>query len=191
MDNSLFWDLKYEEGLPSLTKPDPFFLAAYETFVFPSFPNAGTALDVAAGLGRHALWLAGKNWQVTAVDVSPVAMGKVRRAARELNLTLDVFAVDAAQYEFGLARFDLIVLFYHFDRRLFREIISALRPGGLVICKMALSWSSEIAPKAKGEDVLTRNELMSLLTGLDVVAHEERPIRDRGVVEFVGRKPLA
>jgi 2-polyprenyl-3-methyl-5-hydroxy-6-metoxy-1,4-benzoquinol methylase len=191
MHNSGFWDLKYEEGLPSLTKPDPFFLAAYETFVYPSFPNAGTALDLAGGLGRHALWLASKNWQVTVVDVSPVAIGKVSRAANQLNLSLDFFAEDAAEYEFGLARFDLIVLFYHFDRTLFPKIVSALRPGGLVICKMAVKWSSEIASKAKDETALARNELVSLLAELHVVTHEERPIRDRGVVEFVGRKPLA
>jgi SAM-dependent methyltransferase len=191
MYNSAFWDLKYEEGLPSLTKPDPFFLAAYEAFVYPSFPNAGTVLDLAGGLGRHALWLASKNWQVTVVDVSPVAIGKVSRAADQLNLTLDVLAADAAEYEFGLARFDLVVLFYHFDRKLFPEIVSALRPGGFVICKMAVKWSSEIASKAKDETALARNELVSLLAELHVVTHEERPIRDRGVVEFVGRKPLA
>lgn len=51
------WDLKCECGLPSLTKPDPFFLAAYGLFVDHSFPNGGTGLDLAGGLGRHALWL--------------------------------------------------------------------------------------------------------------------------------------
>lgn len=34
---------------------------------------AGRALDVAAGEGRNALWLAGRGWQVTAVDFSAVA----------------------------------------------------------------------------------------------------------------------
>jgi hypothetical protein len=71
------WDRKYEEGLPSLTKPDPFFILAYERLVDRSFPNAGMALDLAAGLGRHALWLADRGWQVSAVDVSEVAIGLV------------------------------------------------------------------------------------------------------------------
>nr|MBA3718830.1 class I SAM-dependent methyltransferase [Nocardioidaceae bacterium] len=34
---------------------------------------AGRALDLACGEGRNALWLAGRDWQVTAVDFSPVA----------------------------------------------------------------------------------------------------------------------
>jgi tellurite methyltransferase len=54
-DNRALWDRKYEEGLPSLTKPDPFFVSAYERLVDRSFPNGGMALDLAAGLGRHAL----------------------------------------------------------------------------------------------------------------------------------------
>jgi len=72
------WDLKYERGLPSLTGPDPFFLSAYERFVKPSFPNAGSAVDLACGLGRHALWLASREWRVSGVDLSDVAIEKLR-----------------------------------------------------------------------------------------------------------------
>jgi 2-polyprenyl-3-methyl-5-hydroxy-6-metoxy-1,4-benzoquinol methylase len=68
------WDLKYEQGLPSLEKPDPFYLSSFDQFVADSFPNGDTALDLAGGIGRHALWLAKKNWQVTVVDISEVAI---------------------------------------------------------------------------------------------------------------------
>ena len=57
------WDLKYQRGLTALTQPDPFFISAYGQFVAKSFPNAGVALDLAGGLGRHALWLASRNWR--------------------------------------------------------------------------------------------------------------------------------
>jgi hypothetical protein len=59
-----------------LTQPDPFFIYACDRFVEPSFPNAGVALDLACGLGRHALWLAERNWRVCGVDLSDVAIGK-------------------------------------------------------------------------------------------------------------------
>jgi tellurite methyltransferase len=62
------WDLKYEQGLTSLTQADPFFISAYGQFVGISFPNAGVALDLAGGLGRHALWLASRKWRVTVVE---------------------------------------------------------------------------------------------------------------------------
>jgi SAM-dependent methyltransferase len=47
----------------------------------------GRALDLACGEGRNALWLAGRGWEVTAVDFSAVAVDKGRRlaAARDLD----------------------------------------------------------------------------------------------------------
>jgi SAM-dependent methyltransferase len=183
------WDLKYEQGLTSLTEPDPFFISAYGQFVDQSFPNAGVALDLAGGLGRHALWLASRNWRVTVVDLSEVAIGKLSQAALELNVRLDLLVGDAAEYNFKPRRFDLIVLFYHLDRNLFSKMVSALKPGGLLICKMSLQWDSDGRFAAVNADLLGRNELPSLVPELHVLYQEERPVRGRGVVEFVGRKP--
>src|ERR1035438_7461705 len=129
-DNRAIWDRKYQEGLPSLAKPDPFFISAYERLVDRAFPNAGTALDLAAGLGRHALWLAGRAGQGRAGDGFAVAIGNLSQPAAQLNVKIKLFAIDAAEYDFDTARFDLIVLFYHLDRALFPKVVSALKPGG-------------------------------------------------------------
>jgi SAM-dependent methyltransferase len=182
------WDLKYEQGLPSLTQPDPFFISAYRQFVDQSYPDAGVALDLACGLGRHALWLTRRHWVVIGVDVSDVAIGKLSQAALELNVNLDLSVGDAAEYKFEPARFDLIVLFYHLDRNLFPKMVSALKPGGLLICKMSLQWDSDARLAAVNADLLGRNELPSLVPELHVLYQEERPVRGRGIVEFVGRK---
>jgi SAM-dependent methyltransferase len=186
--NGALWDRKYEEGLPSLTKPDPFFVSAHEKHVDQSFRNAGRALDLAAGLGRHTLWLAERAWQVSAVDVSEVAIGKLGQAAGQLNVKINLSAIDAAEYDFEPERFDLIVLFYHLDRNLFPEIVSALKPGGLFICKMAAHWGSEIGLEKSNLKPLHKNELVSLVPGLHAIDYRERPVRGRGVVEFVGKK---
>jgi methylase of polypeptide subunit release factors len=91
-DKRALWNRKYDEGLPSLTKPDPYFVRAYERFVDRSFPRAGRALDLAAGLGRHALWLAERRWRVSALDVSEVALGKLRQSADDLKVDIDLVA---------------------------------------------------------------------------------------------------
>ena len=44
---------------------------------------AGKALDIAAGEGRNALWLASRGWHVTAVDFSTVALQRARSLAEE------------------------------------------------------------------------------------------------------------
>ena len=187
-DQRARWDIKYEQGLPSLTEPDPFFISAYERFVTTSLPKPGKALDLAGGLGRHALWLASRSWQVTVVEISDVAIGKLSQAALELNVNVDLFAGDAAEYKLEPAHFDLIVLFYHLDRSLFPKIVSALKPGGMLISKMSLRWDSGASLTTASINPLHRNELPSLVPELDVLHHQERPVRDRGVVEFVGRK---
>lgn len=43
----------------------------------------GTAVDLGAGEGRNALWLAARGWQATAVDFSAVALDRTRRLATE------------------------------------------------------------------------------------------------------------
>jgi SAM-dependent methyltransferase len=179
------WDLKYEQGLPSLTEPDPFFISACQRFVEPSFPNAGAALDLACGLGRHTLWLASRNWRVSGVDLSEIAIEKLSRTAVEREVTLDLFVGDASEYKFEPARFDLVVLFYHLDRSLFPKLMSALKPRGFLICKMSLQW--DVAGHT--DDPLHRNQLPYLVPELRVLHHQELPVRDRGVVEFVGQKP--
>jgi SAM-dependent methyltransferase len=181
-EEQLRWDVKYEQGLPSLTRPDPFFLDAVHRFVEVRFPDGGVALDLAGGIGRHALWLARRKWKVSVVDISEVAIRSLRKSAQQLDLALDLFVCDAAEYRFEPSRFDLIVLFYHLDRDLCSRIVSALKPGGTLICKSSLDWNSTHA------SLLERNEILSLFHELPVLHHHERPVRDRGVVEFVGRK---
>jgi SAM-dependent methyltransferase len=182
------WNLKFERGETSLTQPDPFFISAYQRFADRLFPNAGAALDLACGLGRHALWLASRSWRVRAVDISDVAIEKVRLAAIQLNVKLDLCAADAADYEFEPMRFDLVVLFYHVDRRLFPKMVSSLNRGGLLICKARLRRNSVTGATSVRTHPLDEGELPSLVPDLEVMCHKERSVRERGVVEFVGRK---
>jgi SAM-dependent methyltransferase len=183
------WDLKYEQGLPSLEKPDPFFLSAFDQFVASSFPSGGTALDLAGGIGRHALWLAKRNWQVTVVDISEVAIRKLGQKVRELGLPMNLLALDARKYPFTPACFDLIVMFYHFDRDVCPQVLSTLKPGGFVICKSSVCWDPYEGTAPANLRPLAKTEILSLLPELQVLHHQERPVRDRGVAEYVGKKP--
>jgi hypothetical protein len=82
----------------------------------------------------------------------------------------------------------VIVLSYHLDRNLFPKIVSALKPGGLFICKMSLQWEANGRIASGSANPLGRNELPLLVPKLDVLYQDERPVRGRDVVEFIGTK---
>src|SRR5215217_6530582 len=67
------WDQRYSEQ-ESLWPRDP--NATVAEVVGPMVP--GRALDLGAGEGRHATWLARRGWKVTAVDFSAVAIERAR-----------------------------------------------------------------------------------------------------------------
>src|SRR5262245_62578863 len=52
-------------------------------------PPKGRALDIAAGKGRNAIFLAERGFQVVGIDISPVALDMARRAGKEKSLTID------------------------------------------------------------------------------------------------------
>lgn len=169
----MLWDNRYTEGLPSLLQPDPFFVQMNEQY----FPEGGKVLDLAAGLGRHTLYLTERNWQATAVDISSVAIDKLKAA----NTQVEAYAMDIADYELPEEEYDLVILYYHFDRALFPKIFRSLKKGGLFICKLAVSYKPSVEPLQKGE-------LLSLVKDFETISHDERPVKERGVVEYLGWK---
>jgi SAM-dependent methyltransferase len=96
----------------------------------------GDAVDLAAGEGRHALWLAGLGWRVTAVDFSDVglARGRARPGADQVTwVTADVTGWSAEP-----ASLDLVLVAYlHLPEpettTLFRRAVGWLRPGGRLL----------------------------------------------------------
>lgn len=72
----------------------------------------GRALDLGAGEGRNALWLASLGWQVTAVDFSSVGIARLRDMAIERSLAVDAVVADLHHYEPPAAAFDLVLLMY-------------------------------------------------------------------------------
>lgn len=95
----------------------------------------GRALDLAAGEGRNAIWLARQGWQVTAVDFAQAGLDK----GRTLGVGLDIAWVcaDATTWQRGPddPAYDVSVLAYlqvsAADRRAaVRNAYAALRDGG-------------------------------------------------------------
>lgn len=99
----------------------------------------GTALDLAAGEGRMALWLARRGWSVTALDFSAVALQRGRdRAARSRDLDITWQVADATTADLGVQRFDLVLALYlHLPREAARPVLAraadAVASGGRLL----------------------------------------------------------
>lgn len=92
----------------------------------------GSAIDVAAGEGRNALWLAERGWAVTAVDYSDVAIERGRSHDPEGRVDWVVTDVTGDPLPDGL---DLALISYlQLPRAQMREVwprvAATLRPGG-------------------------------------------------------------
>jgi SAM-dependent methyltransferase len=99
----------------------------------------GSALDLACGEGRNALWLAGRGWRVTAVDFAAVAVAKGVELARRVPAgdRVEWIVGDATTYA-AAEPVDLALLCYlqlaAAERRAAtRAAATALAPGGTLL----------------------------------------------------------
>lgn len=99
----------------------------------------GRALDVGAGEGGDAIWLAERGWTVTASDISSRALDRVRAEAMRRGLPVTCRQADANAWEpFARGAFDLVTASYASiprtpDRRGVHNILDAVAPGGTLI----------------------------------------------------------
>jgi len=102
----------------------------------------GTALDVGSGEGADATWLAARGWQVTAIDVSTVALDRAAdravQAGHEVadRITwqqVDLLAWDPAPLQFDLVSAQFMYLPRPALELLHRRLAAAVRPGGTLL----------------------------------------------------------
>jgi SAM-dependent methyltransferase len=102
--------------------------------------SPGRALDVGAGEGADAVWLARQSWDVTAFDVSQVALDKAARHAVEAGVADRITwqRVDLATWVGEPGAYDLVsAQFMYLDQpaltTLYRQLGAAVAPGGILL----------------------------------------------------------
>ncbi|MGI9603571.1 MAG: class I SAM-dependent methyltransferase [Acidimicrobiales bacterium] len=101
------WDNRYRaEELVWSAEPNQF-VAQHLSELAP-----GAAIDMAAGEGRNAVWLAQRGWTVTAVDFSPVALEKVRARAEANQVEVTIREADLRIWRPAPDSVDLALIVY-------------------------------------------------------------------------------
>jgi 2-polyprenyl-3-methyl-5-hydroxy-6-metoxy-1,4-benzoquinol methylase len=138
----------------------------------------GTAVDLGAGEGRNAVWLARRGWTVTAVDFSQVGLDKALRLADEHGVTIAVERADATTWA-PAAPVDLVVLSYlqlpADERRMVLEHAATwLTPGGtlFVIAHDRSNVTDGYGGPPSPDVCYTVDETVDALAGLEVVTAE-------------------
>ncbi|MEU1625415.1 class I SAM-dependent methyltransferase [Streptomyces sp. NPDC020096] len=129
------WDARYAQS-DQIWSGNPNTVLVRETADL----KPGTALDLGCGEGADAIWLAQREWHVTAVDISRVALDRAAKhaAAAGVRDRIDWQQHDLAT-SFPSGTFDLVsaqFLHSHGDmrrERILRTAASAVAPGGVLI----------------------------------------------------------
>jgi SAM-dependent methyltransferase len=147
----------------------------------------GRGLDLAAGEGRNAIWLASLGWEMTAVDFSEVAINKGKAQSDDVEfLIADVRTWETEQ------SFDLVLIAYlHLDSGDYEAIVRRARdwlaPGGELflighdVSNITDGWGGPQYP----ELLWDVSEVLGWLDGLVIV---EAVVVNRPVDTDDGRK---
>jgi cyclopropane fatty-acyl-phospholipid synthase-like methyltransferase len=132
--SNIFWNERYSgDDLAYGEAPNEFLSSMAERL-----PMSGDALDIGAGEGRNALFLASRGLNVLAVDQSDAGMQKAQRLAGERGLALRTQVADLQEFDAERNSFDVISsIFVHLPRALraavHKRARAWLKPGGVFL----------------------------------------------------------
>src|SRR3954470_13610 len=127
------WDARYAEA-DQIWSGNPNGALVTEAAELPP----GRALDVGCGEGADAVWLAGRGWDVTALDVSQVALERAALHAEQAGVQVRWGPGGLVEASISPAAFDLVSAQYPALRRTptdeaERALLAAVAPGGLLL----------------------------------------------------------
>jgi SAM-dependent methyltransferase len=133
----------------------------------------GRVLDVGAGEGGDAIWLAERGWTVIATDISTQALDRVAAEAARRGLDVECLHRDVnAPDTFEAGGYDLVSMQYGAvhrtpDQRGLRNLLAGVAPGGIL-----LVVGHDLAPMREPIDVAEQTRMFDpdAYLGVDEIA---------------------
>ena len=154
-------------------------------------PRTGTALDVACGRGRNALWLAARGLRTRAIDRDAEAVRALEDEANARHLPVETEIVDLERggVVLGRLRFDLVVVFHYLHRPLFPALVDALAPGGVLVYETFTTAQARRGKPTNPDYLLREAELPQLVQPLEILRDREGDYEGRYVAGIIARRP--
>lgn len=147
-------------------------------------------LSIGEGEGRNAVYLAKLGHHLTCVDESKVGLEKAVAFATLNNVKIETLAADLNHYQFEANTFDAIISIWchlpsELRKKVHRDCVNALRPGGFIILEAYTPRQLENnSGGPKNIDMLmTKEALLSEFEGMRFIEIVEK---DRMINEGTG-----
>ncbi len=167
------WNQRYRDGAyGERTHPS----ALLEQWVDQAPP--GRALDIACGAGRNALFLAGRGFEVDAIDVSAEGLARGGDSARERGLDVNWIEHDLDAPLPQETRYQLIVLVRYVNLPLLRTLSRYLVPGGILLCEEHLVSDAEVIGPGNPAFRVSPGDLAAAACDLDILHLHEGLVQE-------------
>jgi SAM-dependent methyltransferase len=182
-DDRMRWDQQHLKPLGT-EQPTAVLREILESHAWPAL--CGSALDIACGKGRNAIYLAQRGFTVTALDISAGALTEGRRRAQQQELLIDWHLCDleaSALAPVG-GDFDLIINFNYLQRSLIRPMRQAVKLGGYLIFETYLIDQAALGHPNNPDYLLQHNELLECFGDFRVLFYREGKFADGEAAAF-------
>jgi tellurite methyltransferase len=136
----------------------------------------GRAIDLACGLGANSLYLASLGFEVSAVDLSEVALNHVRNQAEKDGLNIHPVLADLSDpsnLKVEFEKFDLALITYYLDRSLFPIVKNMVKIGGYFFMETFYEADNGGKQQISSQYKLASNELLEKFRGWRIIFFQE------------------
>lgn len=180
MDAQNKWNRKYMDRLTNNTPPEPnrrlIDLAAYL--------KGGTAIDLASGLGGSSIYLAKRGYEMTAIDISDVAVNFVKEqaASQGVPITAKVGDLTKERTYITSRRYDLAVMTYYLDRSFFPLLKQVVKEDGYLFFETFFKHKTAENGHISSQYKLESNELLKEFRDWKILFFEENEQEGRQTI---------
>jgi len=167
LDDRRRWEARYATGQCGPERAPAEFLVAHADLIH------GRVLDVAAGSGRNALFLARRGNRVDAIDISLTGLRSARDAAAAEGLELRAVQADLEDFPLPVACYDAAINIRYLQRSLFLPLQRALKPGGVILFETFLINQQSFGHPRNPAHMLQPNELRLAFAACEILVYED------------------